>query len=232
MDPNHRRILVGSPSSSEAVLGSLQNTPETQPTAFSPEELRSEQRVPKAGIARQNVPPPFALHVYPKPSTSNNFSTLSASGASDPFVVPSSAAATGYPNSELPKLSPVASSFLSPTGLQPPSLPASASIKHRDDINDRRSATPRPGTALSSLLPSRVGSPAGIEVAASANSQLHPVGSSESRTFAKVGHFSSDCNTSRYLMVGRVPRKTSLAELESLFHVSSCPNSPKQLVTC
>lgn len=232
MDKNYRRVLVGSPSSSEAVPGSLQNTPETQPTAISPEELRSEQHVPKPGISRQSVPPTFALHVYPKPGPGNNVSNLSASTSSDPFVVSSSAAAAGYQASELPKLSAGASSFTPSTGLQPVSLPASAGIQHREDINDRPSATPRPGTAISSLLPSQVGSQAGVEVAASADAQPYPVGSTESSAFAKVGHFSSDCNTSRYLMLSRVPRNTSLAELESLIGVSSCPIAPSSWGTC
>ena len=221
MDPNYRCILVGSPTSSEAIPGSLQNTPETQPTAFSPEELRSEKHAYKTGIARQNVPPPFALHVYSKPGSSNAAANLAASGSSDPFVVSSSTAAAGYKASELPKLSPVASSFTPSAGPKGLSLPASV-FKHGDETADHRSAIPGPSTAFGSLLPSRVASPPGTEGAAPANLQLYPPGSSESKTFAKVGNFSTEFNTSRYLMVSHVPLKTTSAELESVFPVSPC----------
>ncbi|KAL8829706.1 MAG: hypothetical protein Q9191_001859 [Dirinaria sp. TL-2023a] len=190
-DTNYRRILVGSPSSSDPVPGSFQNTPETQPTAISPEEVRSEQRVPKAGISRQSVPPAFGLHVYPMPGPGNHVSNISASNSLDPFVVSSRAAAAGYQATGLPKPSPSASSFTPSTGVQPVNLPASAGNKHGEDNSDHHSATPRPRATLSSFLPSQVGSSAAVEAAASANAQPHPVGSSESNAFDKQNFFPS-----------------------------------------
>lgn len=193
MDPCHRLMLVASPSSSEAAAGSLQNTPETQPTAFSPEELRSEQHGHQPSVPRPTYPPPFNLHLHHKPGPSNYVGQSSASSSVDPFVASSTAAGAGAKASQLPKLSPAASSFTPSAGSQNLNT-ATHAIKHRDDYDDYRTVTPRPNTAFQS--------PA------------------DAKAFAKFGDFSTDENTSRYLAISQVSRNTTLAELEAFFHVS------------
>lgn len=210
MDPNNLRLLAGSPSSSEAVA-STQNTPETKLTAFSPEELRSSHRAVKTGIVRPNVPPAFALNIYARPSSSGNAGNPTASTFSDPFVGPSNLAGIGLSASDLPKLSPAATSF-TPLGRQGLSVPVAA-VKHRDETNESRATTPRPNDTSINLAAQNMASTAATGAAQSSAS------SNEASAFPKVGNFTSDYNTSRYLMVGQVAMRTPLTDLEAFFTV-------------
>jgi len=220
MDPNNLRLLAGSPSSSEAVA-STQNTPETKLTAFSPEELRSSHRAVKTGIVRPNVPPPFALNIYSRPSSSGNAGNSTTSAFSDPFVGPSSLVGTGLSSSDLPKLSPAATSF-TPLGRQSLSVPVAA-VKHRDETNESRATTPRPNDTPINLAAQNTASTAS-NGAAQASTSL-----TEASAFPKVGHFTSDHNTSRYLMVGQVAMRTPLADLEAFFNVSPQTSPHRQI---
>jgi len=212
MDPNNLRLLAGSPSSSEAVA-STQNTPETKLTAFSPEELRSSHRAVKTGIVRPNVPPAFALNIYARPSSSGNSGNPTAFTSSDPFVGPFNVVGTGLSASDLPKLSPAATSF-TPLGHQGLSVPVAA-VKHRDETDESRATTPRPNDTPINLAAQNTASTAATGAAQTSASLT------EAATFPKVGHFTSDHNTSRYLMVGQVAMRTPLADLEAFFNVSS-----------
>lgn len=221
MDPNPRRLLAGSPSSSEAV-GSLQNTPETKLTAFSPEELRSENRAVKSGITRPHVPPTFALNVSSRPTSSGTAGASSVRALSDPFVGPSNALGAGLSSSlsfnNLPQLSPAATSF-TPLGRQNLSLPAAA-VKHRDEIGDSRTATPKPNASYSSLA-SQATAPAAVYGTNHATMSQPPSASQiVTSTFPKYGAFSTEHRTSRYLSVKYIPVTTPLSDVETIFNVS------------
>ena len=224
MDSNRRRLLAGSPSSSEAV-GSQQNTPETKLTAFSPEELRSEHRAVKTGLARSNIPPAFALNLYSRPNSSHEAGSSSVHASSDPFIGPSSTIGGGLSSSlsstDLPRLSPVATSF-TPYGHQNLSFPASA-VKHRDETHESRAATPRPNGTLSRLPSQGTSSSVAIEAIQTAVPQAHQANQSLIAVFPKYGEFSTDHETSRYISIKRIANTTPLSEIQAIFNVSHQP---------
>ena len=228
MDPNHRRILVGSPSSSEAV-GSHQNTPETRLTSFSPEELRSEHRVPKTGIVRPNNPPAFTLSVYPGPGPNDTTSSTSGRASSDPFVGPSSTGGLGLNSSlstnDLPKLSPAATSF-TPLGHHHLNLP-SAAIKHRDEITQPLVATSGLGATTDNLASHGTAVTAATEIDEAEASQSLLPSQADASTFPKWGDFTSDFDISRYLSVKKIALTTTVSEIEAIFNVSNPHPSPR-----
>ncbi|KAL8795982.1 MAG: hypothetical protein Q9195_001558 [Heterodermia aff. obscurata] len=216
---------AGSPSSSEAA-NSAQNTPETKLTAFSPEELRSGYKAAKNGIVRPNVPPTFALNVFPKASPSGKASNIPAAlGSGDPFVSSSAGLNTGRRLIDGPKLSPIASSFI-PRGAQQGlygngnrqnfGVPASTS-----SMSVGTSGTGFHGTPPRINIFSGKQGAYDSRTAASASGTPHRSQTSVAgspRKFVKIGQFSSDVNTSRYLFIGHISTKTSMAELDQFFH--------------
>lgn len=227
IEANHPRGRGGSPSSSETV-NSAQNTPETKLTAFSPEELRSGYKVPKSGIARPNIPPAFSLNVQLKASPSGKTGNTSNFVSADPFVGSSTAAvSTGRGFSGGPKLSPVASSF-TPQGSfeslfrsgnrQNFGVPTSTS-KHSVGSSGTDFSDP-----ASSFITFSKDFATHEEHATSANAtprQSQSSSGASSKIFAKLGQFSSDVGSSRYLYIGDVPGKTPMTEIEQFFHVST-----------
>ena len=228
MDPNYRRILVGSPSSSEAV-GSHQNTPETKLTAFSPEELRSGYGAPKTGTVRPNIPPAFTLSVYPGPVSNDQTSNTSGRASSDPFVGPSSIGGIGLNSSlstnDLPKLSPAATSF-TPLGRPHLSLPAAAT-KHRDEITQPLVATSGPSATTGNLASEGTAVTAATEVNQAAASQSLLPSQADASTFPKVGDFTSDYDISRYLSVKQIALTTTVSEIQTIFNVSNPHPAPR-----
>lgn len=219
--------FAGSPSSSEAV-NSAQNTPETKLTAFSPEELRSGYKATKSGITRPSVPPAFHLNVFSKASPSGKTSNVPALGSADPFVGSSNVLSISHHPNRGHKLSPIASSF-TPLG-------------SRDSFfgSDTRQSFNLPATTSSTSIGSsgtKFGGPSSSINGFSGNlgtydgrstasadltpRQSQPQTAGSPKKFSKIGQFSSDINTSRYLFIGRIPTRTSMMELEQFFHVSS-----------
>ena len=226
IEANHPRGRGGSPSSSETV-NSAQNTPETKLTAFSPEELRSGYKVSKSGIVRPNVPPAFSLNIHPQASPSGKTGNASNSVSADPFVSSSTAtSSTGRGFHGEPKLSPVASSF-TPQGSieslfrsgsgQYFRLPASTS-KYLTESSATDFGDPASSFNAFSKEFATQEEPATSANATPRQSQSSSVASS--KVFPKLGQFSSDVGSSRYLYVGNVPSKTPNTEIEQFFHVS------------
>ena len=227
IESNHHHGLAGSCSSSDAV-NSAQNTPETKLTAFSPEEVRSGYKAPKNGILRPKVPPAFALNVQAKASPSGKASNVSAVGSSDPFVTSSTAAGSVRGLNDAPKLSPIASSF-TPLGSQLSlfgsgsrqsfSLPASASVHSIGSSSADLSGV----TSSTADFPDNLGH---VDGRSAASADVTPRQSQHSlvaspKKYPKLGQFSSDINTSRYLYIARISSKTTMMEIEQFFHVSS-----------
>ena len=224
--------LVGSPSSSETV-NSAQNTPETKLTAFSPEELRSGYKVTSSGLVRPSNPPPFSLNVYPKASPSGKTSNVPALGSGDPFVSTSTSMSASHLPQSGRKLSPVASSFtplgsgsregslLGSATRQNFFLPASTSnTSLGSSIIDVGGPSPRTNRFPGKLVPYDDHSASSADVTPR---QSKAIMASPHKKFLKVGQFSSDVQTSRYIFIKNVSPKTSVAELEQLFHVSQTP---------
>lgn len=202
MDPTNFRLPAGSPSSSEAVA-STQNTPETKLTALSPEELRSGHQA--GNVAKANVPPTFALNVFP----ASNGNAGNTGRPSDPFVGPSNVIGTGTRSSRLTHLSAAATAF-KPTGRHHVTLPGGA-FKHRDDTTDSRATTPRATATRNNTA----------ATASTSTTNVNPLLAVRALVFPKFGAFSTDHDTSRYLMIGQVALRTQLSELEGIFNVSS-----------
>ena len=219
---------AGSPSSSEAV-NSAQNTPETKLTAFSPEELRSGYKAAKSGIVRPNVPPAFGLNVFSKASPSGKGSNIPAAlGSGDPFVSSSAGLSTGRSLNDGPKLSPIASNFI-PLGAQQGIFGHGTRQNFGLPASTSNTSIGSSGTNFSGASPSInifSGKHGAYDGRSAASASVTPHRSQTSATgsprkFMKVGQFSSDVNTSRYLFIGHISTKASMVELEQFFHVSS-----------
>ena len=228
IEANHPRGgPAGSPSSSEAV-NSAQNTPETKLTAFSPEVLRSGYKAAKSGIVRPTVPPAFALNAFSKASPSGKGSNIpGALGSSDPFVSSSAGLSTGRRLNDGHKLSPIASNFI-PRGAQQGDLGNGARQNFGLPASTSNTPIGSSGSNFNGASPSihifsgKHGAYDGHSAASASgtpNRSLTSVAGSP-RKFVKVGQFSSDVNTSRYLFIGRISTKASMSELEHFFHVS------------
>ena len=218
---------AGSPSSSEAA-NSAQNTPETKLTAFSPEELRSGYKMTKSGIVRPNVPPAFSLNAFSKASPGGKGSNIPAAlGSADPFVSSSASLSTARRLNDGPKLSPIASNFI-PRGAQQNLFSNGTRQTFGLPASTSNTSIGSAGTNFSGASPSinifsgKHGAYDGRSTA-SANGTPHRSQTSVAgspRKFMKIGQFSSDVNTSRYLFIGHISTRASIAEIEQFFHVS------------
>lgn len=222
----HRNGVAGSPSSSETV-NSAQNTPETKLTTFSPEELRSGYKAPKTGLVRLKVPPAFSLEVFSKASPNSKASNVPALGSADPFVSSSAALSTGRRPNDGPKLSPIASSF-TPLGSHGSLFNSSTRPNFNLPASTSNASIASAATNFSGLSPSTnrfSGKFEAYDAPSAVSADVTPRQSQPSmagppRKFPKVGQFSSDINTSRYIFIANISTKTSMAELEQFFHVS------------
>ncbi|KAL9613748.1 MAG: hypothetical protein Q9167_001762 [Letrouitia subvulpina] len=111
MDNALRHGISSSPNSAQGT-DSRHGTPETKLTAFSPEDLRTDQKPTNRITLRSDLPPVFSLSAVPaKASPKGKASHSDVSPQQhDPFVT-TKAELTAYSTSEPPKLSPTASAF-------------------------------------------------------------------------------------------------------------------------
>lgn len=115
------QISTSSPDSSEP-LDSVQATPATKFSAFSPESTRLSSSSSIRGIIRPRVPPPFDLHLHCKGQhAQGSHKDSAASSFHDPFVTGTPLTSTTTRSSLDPsKLSPAAAAFTPASVLESP----------------------------------------------------------------------------------------------------------------
>ena len=223
---NQQQDISGSPHSSEEVE-SHHGTPATKLSTFSPDDIRTEQKVSESALRQTNLPPAFTLRSDPiKSSHIGRMQVSSLFGNPDPFTTASSAS---FQN--VPKLSPSASTF-TPLSLQRDanerigrSIPtvALSALKVNDiPLDEGFHTAPLQQTSqpeLKKLLYSVANS---ALVSPTSQSPTWSVESSSTRNGhgTDFGHFSSGSNVSRYLMISQVAQNTSIDEFEAFFDVS------------
>ena len=230
---NQQQVISGSPNSSEEVE-SHHGTPATKLSAFSPDDVRTEQKPSMYAARHTNLPPPFTLRPVPvKSSPKGRGHISSVFYNSDPFTTTSIAKSIAQSFLDAPKLSPIASTF-TPIGLRGSLV---------DDVDVSMSTLHSPTFKVdgtSSIADSHI-TPLGRSTATSqpelkkllysiaSNSQVSPTSQSPNSSFGSTstgfgrmdfGQFSSDANLSRHLMISQVARNTSVEDFDSLFNVS------------
>ena len=237
MEVKHDSGVSSSPQSSEEV-GSLRGTPDTRLTAFSPEEFRTATKTSAHGSAKLHVPPPYTLkegHVTK--GVINDGSKYTTLGLQDPFFTTKGGSSNRAPNAVL-KLSPTASDFepsgllhtikstgnTEASGLVPPAIPSYGATS-AIGLLAASSVPDIPHTKLqlksypSSLTTESVISPVSQGSFSSSFGSVTVVNS------PKIGPFSTDGVTSRYLKIGNAAARISAKELEETFNVSREPHS-------
>ena len=222
---SQQRDVSDSPHSSEEVE-SHPGTPATKLSTFSPEDVRTEQKISVSTAKDSNLPPAFFLHSGPTRSSSKGRMQPSLFGDPDPFTTASKASFH-----DTPKLSPSASAFM------PLSLRKNAADTNGQALLARSS----PNLDISGISPNEGFHTAPLQQASQSELKrlLHsvaestlvsptsqsPTWSPESSTTRNghatdFGQFSSGSNVSRYLMISDIARNTSIEEFEAFFDVS------------
>ena len=177
---------------------------------------------------RPNVPPAFSFNIHPKASPSGKTTNASNFVSADPFVgSPTAAVSTGRGFNSGPKLSPVASSFTPQSSIE--SLFRSGTLQNFGlPTSTYKHSIGSSVTDFSDPASSFIAFPNDFatheEHTTSPNTtprQSQSSSAAASQAFAKIGQFSSDVGSSRYLYIGKVPGKTPMIEIQKFFHVSS-----------
>lgn len=234
MDSAQQPPPSGSPNSSEEIE-SHHGTPETKISSFSPEDFRNQPKTSAYGTVRANLPPAFSLgQSQDMSSPTSKLGNLALFASQDPFISISGCASAGRSGNDPPKLSPVASTF-TPFKYQD-STPANTAPDVLTISVPRANAFPtifkHGNTALTSA--STAGSatnesekhsmPSNSEVLMTSSSQSTSSGNSSIPTsfeaeYTKFGHFSSDGETSRSLVLSHIPRTTPTHDIDGFFNV-------------
>lgn len=235
MDPAQQPPTSGSPNSSEEIE-SHHGTPETKISSFSPEDFRNQPKTNAYGTVRANLPPAFSLvQSQDKSSPTSKLGNLGLFGSQDPFISISGCASAGRGGNDPPKLSPVASTF-TPFKYQEPAAPANTapdvltiSVPRANafpSIFKNGNAAPTPAsTAGSATNESEKHSIlSNSEVPMTSSSQSTSSGTSSIPTpfeaeLTMFGHFSSDGETSRSLVLSHIPRTTPTHDIDGFFNV-------------
>lgn len=235
MDSTQQHPTSGSPNSSEEIE-SHHGTPETKISSFSPEDLRNQPKTNAYGTVRANLPPAFSLgQSQDKSSPTAKLGNLALFGSQDPFISISGCASAGRGGNDPPKLSPVASTF-TPFKYQEPITANTApdvltiSVPRANafpSISKHGNAALTPAsTAGSATNESEKHSMlSNSEVPMTSSSQSTSSGTSSIPTsfeaeLTKFGHFSSDGETSRSLVLSHIPRTTPTHDIDGFFNVS------------
>ena len=232
MDNQHQAVS-GSPNSSEEVE-SHHGTPATKLSAFSPEDVRTEQKPDLCAVSRTNLPPAFTLRPVPvKPSSKRRGHISSVFCNSDPFTTASTASLITHSLLDAPKLSPIASTF-TPTGLRgslADDFGASTSMLPSPTfkVDGSSSIADSPTTLLERNTTATQPELKKLLYSVASTSQVSPTSQSPNSSFGSTstgfsrmgfGRFSSDANASRHLMISQVAQNTSVEDFDMLFNVS------------
>lgn len=234
MDPAQQPPASGSPNSSEEVE-SHHGTPETKISSFSPEDFRNQPKSNAYGTVRANLPPAFSLgQSQDKSSPTAKLGNLAHFGSPDPFISISGCASAGRGGSDPPKLSPVASTFTpfkyqepTPGNTAPDVLTISVPRANAfPSIFKNGNAAPTPASTAGSATNE-------TETHSMLSNSMVPMTSSSQSTssgtstiptpfeneLTKFGHFSSDGDTSRSLVLSHIPRTTPTHDIDGFFNV-------------
>ena len=221
----------GSTNSSEEIE-SQHGTPETKLTAYSPEDIRLQPRLGEYKTVRTKLPPAFALgQPQDHPGSTNGVGHINPFGCQDPFVTNSSTVYRPHSPRTQTRLSPGASSFTPLESREWGSSPGLKSNWESGVTNTQYQGSfskigylPRTTTCGA---PTNDGSPEQLRVPTmpkSPTSQLGPMPVNTPLKIevvpVKIGHFSSDGETSRSLIISDVSPRTSPKELDEFFSVS------------
>lgn len=241
MDNALRHGISSSPNSAQGT-DSRHGTPETKLTAFSPDDLRTDQKPTNHHTLRSNLPPVFSLSAVPAKASPKGKVPHSdvTPQQHDPFVTAKTGLAA-YSTSEPPKLSPTASAF-TPMGFRDykpgnivshtlivPSNTSDGAADTQANIS-RLSPSSAPITSSGHLSLQRCLSSTTTTSSSSVASQPMSTlsqkpffGGDESLSF----HFSSTTGLSRALIISQVDRDVSNREFIELFKVRSPFNYPR-----
>lgn len=225
---------TGSPNSSEEIE-SHHGTPETKISSFSPEDFRNQPKSSAYGTVRASLPPAFSLsQSQDMTSPTSKLGNLALFGSQDPFISLPGCASAGRGDNDPPKLSPVASTFTpfkyqdpTPTNIAPDVLTISIPRANAlPTISKHGNTAPTPASTAGSATneSEKHSMPSNSEVLMSSRSQSNSSGSSSIPTsfeaeFTKFGHFSSDGETSRSLVLSHIPRTTPTHDINGFFNV-------------
>lgn len=224
----------GSPNSSEEIE-SHHGTPETKISSFSPEDFRNKPKTNAYGTVRANLPPAFSLSQSQDVSSpTSKLANLALFGSQDPFISISGVASAGRGGNDPPKLSPVASTFTpfkyqdsTPINAAPDVLTISVPRANAFPTifkHGNATLTPASTTGSATNESEKHSMPSSSELPMTSSSQSTSSGSSSIPTsfeaeFTKFGHFSSDGETSRSLVLSQIPRTTPTHDIDGFFNV-------------
>lgn len=234
MDSAQQPPASASPNSSEEIE-SHHGTPETKISSFSPEDFRNQSKTSAYGTVRANLPPSFSLgQSQDKSSPTAKLGNLALFGSQDPFISISGCASVGRGGNDPPKLSPVASTFTpfkyqdpTPANTAPDALTISVPRANAyPGILKHGNALQTPASIAGSVTNESENHPmmSNSELPMTATSQSTSSGTSSIPTsfeaeLAKFGHFSSDGETSRSLVLSHIPRTTATHDIDGFFNV-------------
>lgn len=233
MEAKHDFGISSSPHSSEEV-GSFRGTPDTKLTAFSPEEFRTGTKTSAHRSSKLHVPPTYNLNEGQVMMSATCDTTVSSQ---DPFFTTKGGSSNRVATA-VPKLSPTASDF-EPSG-QLNTTKSALNTTARNLLPlaiPGHNATSAIGVLAASSVPDVPQTKLQLTSYSSsltADSLVSPVSQgSFSSSFGsitvvnspKVGPFSTDGDTSRYLKISNVAARISAKELEETFNVSHEPRS-------
>ncbi|KAL9044105.1 MAG: hypothetical protein Q9214_002734 [Letrouitia sp. 1 TL-2023] len=231
MDNALRHGISSSPNSAQGT-DSRHGTPETKLTAFSPEDLRTDQKPTNHHTLRSNLPPVFSLSAVPAKASPKGKASHSdvTPQQHDPFVT-TKTGLTAYSTSEPPKLSPTASAF-TPMGFRDykpgnivshtlivPSNTSDGAADTQANVS-RLSPSSAPITSSGHLSLQRCLSSTTTTSSSSVTSQ--PISTPSQKLFFSGDenlpiHFSSTTGLSRALIISQVDRDVSNREFIELF---------------
>lgn len=240
MDNGIRHGVSSSPNSAQGT-DSRHGSPETKLTAFSPEDLRADQKPTNNHALRSNLPPVFSLSAVPaKASPKGKASRPDLTPQQhDPFVT-GKTGLTAYSTSEPPKLSPTASAF-TPMGFRDykpgnivshmlivPSNTSDGTADTHANVN-RVSPSSAPVTSSGHLSLQRCPS---STTTSSSSVTSQPMSTPPQKPFFSgdengTFHFSSTTGLSRALIISQVDRDVSNREFIELLKVRSLFDYPR-----
>ena len=235
MEAKHDFGISSSPHSSEEV-GSFRGTPETKLTAFSPEEFRTGTKTSAHRSSKLHVPPTYNLN---EGQVMMSAACDTIVDSQDPFFTTKGGSSNRVATA-VPKLSPTASDF-EPSG-QLNTIKSGLSTTARNLLPlaiPGHNATSAIGVLAASSVPDIPQTKLPLKSYPSSlttESLISPVSQgSFSSSFGsitvvnspKVGPFTTDGDTSRYLKIGNMAARISAKELEETFNVSHEPRSKR-----
>ena len=205
-------------------------TPETNSTAFTPEDCSVGTKATSASI-KVNLPPAFVIDgVSLNQDLNPNGIDATSFDLQDPFVTNSSNFSGPRNTVNGPKLSAMAASFI-PQGHLGTFSNSSSSFAHPSiaipDVKQNSGTS-----AVSYLAATSVPDDRYADVGLNGQ-QLSPIGpptpssstsSDTTRGSSTAGHFSTDGGFTRTLMIGNVSKTITSPELNGMFNVCSYPS--------